>query len=343
GGGMFILWRWQISVAVVTVTAAATLFFVADNESLGLEETLSNGGLLLPVVAVFMIILIQTRYRLTIREITASLALEESNGQLAKQNKQITDSIRYAQRIQDAILPSFKDITKALPESFVLFKPQSIVSGDFYWFWQNEDEGLILIAAVDCTGHGVPGAFMSMKGDALLSQIVNVEGIRQPHEILSQMHIGIQKGLQQKETKNRDGMDAAMCLIDTNSKIITFAGAKNPLVYIQNNEVKRIKGDKNAIGGYRAEANLNFTSYTISYHEAPITFYLFSDGYQDQFGGEESARKFGAKRFREMLFKIHDHAMGNQKDMLDKVFEDWKAAGEEKQIDDVLVIGVRVE
>lgn len=340
GAGMFILWRWVFSAFVIGVSIIATVFFIWLNPNFTLQESMIHGGLLLLVVAIFMIVLIQTRYTLIMQTIRARLALEASNNELERKNKHITDSIRYAQRIQDATLPDLEEIRRFLPDSFVLLKPQSMVSGDFYWFWH--EAPYTLIAAVDCTGHGVPGAFMSMKGDAILNQIVAVEKIRQPDQVLSRMHTAIQQGLKQKATKNRDGMDAAMCLINENEKTITFAGAKNPLVYVQNDELHRIKGSRSAIGGYRQPELVNFERTTISYAQNPISFYIFSDGFQDQFGGEAESRKFGAKRFRQLLFDLHKKPMPEQEARLDELFEEWRTAGEEKQIDDVLVIGVRL-
>jgi serine phosphatase RsbU (regulator of sigma subunit) len=353
GAGMFILWHWHYSAFMVGLSIIATAVFMSINHRISLSEAMVNGGLLLLVVSLFMILLIQTRYSLTVKTIKAQLALEQSNQALAEQkevteskNRNIMDSIRYANRIQTATLPSPESLGELLDDGFVLFKPRDVVSGDFYWLWHQGPQ--VLIAAMDCTGHGVPGAFMSMKGDALLNQIVNVEGITQPDKILNLMHHYIRQSLRQKERHNNDGMDGTICLIDLEKRTLTFAGAKNPLFFVQNGEGRLIKGDKMPIGGVQRELEALlttdltrlFTPHTIDI-SVPTCFYMFSDGYQDQFGGPKK-RKFLGKNLQELLLTLHQQPMAEQKRRLDETIENWRAAGNERQIDDILVIGGRV-
>lgn len=313
-----------------------------------------------------------------------SNALEKANNEITRKNKDIIASMNYAKRIQNAMLPLENEIQKALPEHFIFYKPRDIVSGDFYWFAKveskvsrkvytqqveniappsseedfdtNEDMFPLvdpeidkaIIAAVDCTGHGVPGAFMSLIGNELLNEIVIVKGITQPVRILEDLQLGVRSVLHQKDTKNQDGMDIAVCTIDlipehfSNTSYtpkLQFAGAGNPLIYIQDNQLHRIKSNKASIGGYR-NFNVpdNFKNHVILLDQ-PTTFYIFSDGYQDQFGGE-GVRKFMVKRFRELLFQIHTLPIAEQKRALEQTLQEWQ--GNHDQIDDILVIGVQL-
>jgi serine phosphatase RsbU (regulator of sigma subunit) len=274
--------------------------------------------------------------------------IESALTQLKKKNDDITSSINYAQRIQYAMLPHYEEIKRVLPKSFILFKPRDIVSGDFYWFveanYKNKDFTNILgqkiiITAADCTGHGVPGALMSMIGNELLNIIVLQQKITEADQILNELHEGIRYALHQEATLNQDGMDIALCVIDKENKLVEYAGAKNPLIYVQKNEVVQIKGDKMPIGGRQIEEKREFTKHSIPI-SSPTTFYLFSDGYQDQIGGVNE-KKFMIKNFRELLQQIHLNPFEEQKTILDDTFENWK--GQMFQLDDVLVIGFSVE
>ena len=202
--------------------------------------------------------------------------VEERTEELSDKNFKITSSINYAKRIQEAVLPPQIEIMSQLPDAMVLFKPRDIVSGDFYWFAEMEVSGRqgetkTVLAAVDCTGHGVPGAFMSMVGNAYLNQIIRLQGLLSPEEILNELHVAIRKDLKQKETQNRDGMDLALVVIDHKAQTLEFAGAKNPLLYIQNGELHEIKGDKFPVGGYSYENEQSFTKHTIDISK-PTTF-----------------------------------------------------------------------
>jgi len=254
----------------------------------------------------------------------------------------VTDSVRYAQRIQDAILVPPAQVFTGFgknTDGFVLFKPRDIVSGDFYWTTQKDNR--IILTAIDCTGHGVPGAFMSLIGNDLLNEIVNLRGITTPHEILNELHKGVQTTLKQQETENRDGMDMALCVYDKNKNILEFAGAKNPLLYIKNGEIETLKGDKKPIGGKDVYKEDSFKTHSIDLNEenAPKIFYIFSDGYQDQFGGIEG-RKFMIKKLRQLLQEIHQKPMEEQHKILDETIVDWMK--NEEQIDDILLMGFRI-
>lgn len=287
--------------------------------------------------------------------------IEKRNKEIALKNHNIESSIRYAQRIQAAMLPSKKQIDVVLP-NFVYFRPRDVVSGDFYWFYQTEkrpiyeqttigDETIqklvsyenekIIFSVNDCTGHGVPGAFMSMIGDSLLNQIVADKGITSPELIIKEMNLGIMEALQQKETRNRDGMDMMVCVIDRVNKTVEYAGAKNSLLYVQNGEIFECKADNLSVGGWQGEEHKdrNYTKYTLSFAESPLMVFMYSDGYQDQFGGENN-RKYTKKQFRETLLKIANEPMTYQRSILEDTFLSWK--GEEMQMDDVLVAGFRV-
>lgn len=271
-------------------------------------------------------------------------SISEKNNVIEKKNRDIVASINYARRIQSAMLPPKEEIAQSLTETFILYRPRDIVSGDFYWFAEVERTSLnssspeSIIIAADCTGHGVPGAFVSMVGNELLNEIVKMRGIHKPSLILDWLHDGIKRVFHQKETKSRDGMDITICSINTERKLLQFAGAQNPLVYIKNEEMTIIKGDKQSIGGEGLKEQTNYTNHEIQL-DAPITFYLFSDGYQDQFGGPKG-KKFMTRKFYNLLHEISSKPLAKQGDILDKTLNDWM--GDVEQIDDILVLGVRV-
>lgn len=263
--------------------------------------------------------------------------LNELNGALSKRDKNITDSLNYAKRIQSAILPFSERINKVVDEHFILFRPRDIVSGDFYWFLEHEDK--IFIAAVDCTGHGVPGAFMSLLGHDALNNTVISQGITEADKILTYLNLDIRTILQQDRTANKDGMDMTICVIDPDKQTMEFAGAKNPLLYFQDGESRLIKGDKFSVGGRQLKHMKRFTKTQIDISKA-TSFYLFSDGFQDQFGGEHG-RKFLTKNFRALIEKNQDRPMSLQKTILEEALENWMGTNH-KQIDDILVMGFRI-
>ena len=268
-----------------------------------------------------------------------STQLSLVNQKISEKNRNITASINYAKRIQDAMLPLVENIQANLPDSFVFYRPRDIVSGDFYWFYEKDNQ--LIIAAVDCTGHGVPGAFMSLVASNLLHNAIVHKGIMEPEKILSKLHRSTYSYLKQDKTRNQDGMDISLCHIDKEARVLTFAGAKNPLVYIQNNKQEVIKGTRNSIGGFSkfSNADVHFQQHKIELGEEPTTFYIYTDGFQDQFGGEAGG-KFRTAPFRKLLEEISQEPIDKQEGLLAKAFDDWK--GNEKQIDDVLVIGFRI-
>ncbi|AFM02627.1 serine phosphatase RsbU, regulator of sigma subunit [Bernardetia litoralis DSM 6794] len=264
--------------------------------------------------------------------------LADAYSNIQEKNKNITASITYAKRIQDAMLPSDERINSVLENCFVFFKPRDIVSGDFYWI--SEVENKIIIAAVDCTGHGVPGAFVSVIGNNLLSEIIESQRILSPAKILDTLNENVRRHLNQDQTNNRDGMDMSICVIDKTTKVLTFAGAKNPLLHIHDDKIEIIKGDRFPIGGFDKHGQKPFTEHTIIPKKDSV-FYMYSDGFQDQFGGLEK-RKYMSRRFHKLLKHISSLPIKQQQNELDQEFEDWKDSGNEHQIDDVLVIGFRI-
>ncbi len=261
---------------------------------------------------------------------------------IEKKNKDITASINYAKRIQQAIMPSENLIKNSIENFFLIFKPRDTVSGDFYWFAEIEKEGSIkkIIAAVDCTGHGVPGAIMSMIGNDLISEAVKLLGISEPHEVLNYMSTHLKERLQQESsTTVRDGMDMSICVIDESKRTVEFAGAKNPVFHIKNGEMQEIRGDKFPIGGYKDKVHEGYKSHEIKLEDEPTWFYLFSDGYQDQFGGENKM-KFGKKRFKQVLLDNHHKTDDEQKAVLESELTSWMKRT--KQIDDILVFGFKL-
>ncbi len=255
------------------------------------------------------------------------------------QNHQITDSIRYAKRIQTAILPSDEVLENNIKQHFVLFKPRDIVSGDFYW--TGKRDGLAIIVAADCTGHGVPGAFMSMIGNTLLNQIVNERGITKPSDILWNMRKEILNLLSQKGskavTKNKDGMDMSICTINYDTLEVQYSGANNPLFYIRDEKLTVIKGSRQPVGSHILE-NEPFENHELQMKPGD-RMYIFSDGYQDQYGGDEN-RKFMVGRLKRFFVEIHKKPLGTQKEIMNQTIEEWMA--DKKQIDDILVIGIKL-
>ncbi len=267
-----------------------------------------------------------------------TLELHEQKQAVEERNKHIMQNINYARRIQEAFLPKQEHIRQYLADFFILFKPRDVVSGDFYFFEQIENK--IIIAAIDCTGHGVSGAFMTILGNEILHKLVDNDHLTSADLLLNELHRGVRQALKQAETENRDGMDLSLIVIDRQNRKVSFAGAKNPLIYIQNKELNLLKADKMPIGGLQKEHERIFSKTEIELNE-PTVFYLFSDGFQDQFGGLQK-KKFTLKQLESLLLEIHEKPLSEQKEILDQTFENWRREGEEKQIDDVLIIGIKI-
>ena len=249
------------------------------------------------------------------------------------------ESINYAKLIQEASLPSLEEAKNTLKDLGVLYLPSHIVSGDFYWM--KEIDGKLILAIVDCTGHGVPGAFMSLIGHVALNNIVNWRGIRSPSEILEELHEAVVRALHQNKTDNKDGMDMSVVVIDRNEKTLSFSGAMNPMVYIQNNQMKIIKGVRRGVGGVYLFNRNEFETHVIDV-STPTSFYLYTDGYQDQFGGDAlGGSKFMAKKFRDSLFVNHNLPVDEQMKLLKNQHIAWKS--NTAQTDDILIFGGKID
>ncbi len=264
--------------------------------------------------------------------------IEAAHMQLEEKNKDITDSIRYAKRIQEAIFPGEKTFKKYLPHSFIVYKPKDIVSGDFYWMEHRKNK--TYLAAVDCTGHGVPGSLMSIVGHGIIKQAVTEQNKERPADILDALNKGVTETLNQRyeDSSVKDGMDIALCCIDHANLTLEYAGAFNPLWMVRNGELREIKADKIQVGMFMGEEAKKFTNHLL--HLLPgDRFYLFSDGYADQFGGPQG-KKFKYKQLEKLILSVHKEDMEKQKHILEESFNSWK--GNLEQIDDVMVLGFMV-
>lgn len=261
------------------------------------------------------------------------------NAILVVKDNKIQESLTYAQKIQEAVLPTSLEVTQLLPNSFVLYWPKDIVSGDFYWV--KEVGGKVIVASVDCTGHGVPGAFMSMIGNTLMNQIIIEKRVTSPKEILRLLDKEIKEALKQDDSNpfgNQDGMDMSICVIDRKAMKMIYAGAMNPVYRVSKNRVEILDVSKIGVGG------MKFVQ--MEYEEAEValekgeSIYMLSDGYMDQFGGDLD-EKFNLPRFKSLLAKVHDQSMKDQKYTFEKTIKDWQ--GDQEQTDDILVIGIKID
>ncbi len=259
--------------------------------------------------------------------------------QLNERNEDLLSSIHYARLIQEAILPSEERFRSCIPDSFVFHRPRDIVSGDFYWLMEYDDK--ILVAAVDCTGHGVPGAFMSIIGNNALNAAVREEGLTTPSLILDSLNRSVSSMLKQEggtvEMGIKDGMDIALVCIDLKNQQLQYAGAYNPLYVIRDGKLMETKGDKFPIGLAQLDDLRLFTNHTFELQPGDMV-YIFSDGYPDQFGGP-MGKKFKYDNFRALLYEIHELSPRRQLKQVERTFDDWK--GDLVQLDDTLLIGMR--
>jgi serine phosphatase RsbU (regulator of sigma subunit) len=302
-----------------------------------------TGGLLLACAFAFLLIIGIRQKQKTNKYLEqknheiaeASMVIEISRDQITEKNKNITDSINYAQRIQQAILPLKEDINKSLKDYFILYKPKDIVSGDFYFYAQQHNQ--IIVAVVDCTGHGVPGAFMSMIGNNILTHIIIEKGITRPAEILDQLNRGVKRALKQdsENAETTDGMDISLCTIDLVNKTMEYAGANRHLFHASG-ELNKISGDSASIGGTTNE-NYQFKNHELKLKQGD-SIYIFTDGYVDQFGGEKG-KKFMTKNLKNLLAGIHQKNMNEQYQILNNALMDWSK--DEEQVDDILVVGIK--
>lgn len=307
----------------------------AENTKQRVMIVASVVALAMSLVAVFFVYRSFRQKKQSVIEISAQKKIIE------EKNKDITDSIKYAKRIQEVILPPQENATPLFSESFILFLPKDVVSGDFYWYCRKGDKKLV--AAVDCTGHGVPGALMSMLGNAFLNEIVNEKNILQPSEILSELRHRVKTALKQtgEVGEAKDGMDMALLCFNDDNTVVEYAGAHNPLWIFKKGPggyaLKEYGADKRPVG-YFIGKSLPFTNHTIELEKGD-TLYIFSDGYGDQFGGPKG-KKFKSAQLRQLLLSVQDSSMTEQKNILQQAFIEWK--GRHEQIDDVCVIGIRV-
>ncbi|NOQ72561.1 MAG: SpoIIE family protein phosphatase [Crocinitomix sp.] len=309
--------------------ANAELYIAEQENKLAAQQKFIYAIIGVLVLFIAMAILLLLAYR----------QKKKSNKELAEKNKKIQDSINYALKIQQSVLLSEDQIKTILPHSFVYYQPLDSVSGDFYWFSKVKNK--TILAAIDCTGHGVPGAFMSLIGNTLMNQIVNEKGVLSPAEILTQLNAGIVQSLQQTQNQEaaQDGMDISICCLDHDAGSLIMAGAMNAVYLFQDDTIKTLKPDIRTIGGYTRKGK------TIQFNEQETAvkkgdrIYLFSDGFMDQFGGTKD-EKYNISRFKELILELKDTPVENQESAFKKSHLDWK--GKSPQTDDLLVIGAEV-
>ena len=316
------------------------MFIFTFNESFWTNRDVIILYILTFVVLIFIIFYYRTR---TLRRLNKILREKENTRQelsqqreeLISKNQSITDSIHYAKRIQQALLPSERHFKTLIPDSFILYMPKDIVSGDFYWINSWNDK--IYVAAIDCTGHGVPGAFMSFIGYELFRNITIGEKIEDPAEILNSLNRRLISTLGKNEESPdlHDGMDISLCVFNKRTRTMEYAGAFNPLYIIRNNKLEEIKADRYTVGLVN-DPEMSFSKHIISLEDVEM-IYLFTDGYTDQFGGPEG-KKYKFRRFRHLLLTIHKFSVHKQKLFLHDSIEKWR--GNLEQVDDILVIGV---
>ena len=278
------------------------------------------------------------RYRVLLNERSEKETIKKQRDFIAIQKKDLTDSIEYAKRIQSALYPQKKFIDNILSNYFIFYKPKNIVSGDFYWLAKKEE--IKIIAVADCTGHGVPGAFMTMLGISFLNEIVTQDMELNPNIILEKLRTKVVKALNQpgKEEKSLDGMDIALCMIDTQNMKLQYAGVNIPLFLIRDKKLQIINADAMLIG-IQTNTLLRYKNNCLDIKKGDI-LYMSSDGFRDQFGGPKK-KKFTRSRFHDLLLDIHENEMNEQKEILDKTLSDWMHGYE--QIDDILVMGIKID
>lgn len=252
-------------------------------------------------------------------------------------SKEIMDSLRYARLIQQALLPPPELIARLLDEYFIYYQPKSLVSGDFYWVAGKNDH--IYIVTADCTGHGIPGALMSILGITLINDVVRTDNSRLPNRILNALREKVMEALHQtgEFNESKDGMDMSLCIINKEKSSLHYAGANNPLYIIRDNNLIEVKGDKMPVG-INAVYEEPFTGTRVDIFKND-RIYLFSDGYPDQFGGS-AGKKFKYRPFKKMLIDIHQKNMSEQHDILHETIKDW--TGDNEQVDDILVMGLTI-
>jgi len=286
------------------------------------------------IFIIFSYVGMKTRYSLTKENFISGLKLKDSFEEIEEKNKDILDSITYAKRLQDAILPPLSIIKQYLPDFFLLFKPKDIVAGDFYWMERAGNN--ILVAAADCTGHGVPGALVSVVCSNALNRTVKEFNIIEPGKILDKVRELVLETFEKSESNVQDGMDISLCCINTKTNEVQWSGAYNSLWYINNGKIHEVAADKQPIG--KCDKPVPFNTHNLNLQKGD-TLYLFTDGYADQFGGP-NGKKFKYKQMEELLLTNAAKSMDEQKNALDRALEVWK--GDLEQVDDILVLGIKV-
>lgn len=364
GAGMLVLWEVKMSLLLLIATVISNIVFYKLNSELTLKEFVINGGLMTLTVLLFSLFLIRSRYRLTYNEIKSRLQLQQSKKQLEVQNeqlidqkieiesqnitlehknKEITDSINYARYIQLASIPSKERFNSFFTDSFVLYQPKDIVSGDFYWVYERDQ--LVYYVTGDCTGHGVPGGFMTMLGLSFLEEIIAGKNIQDPAEVLNMLRDKIINALNQSGDfgESKDGMDITICRLDKLANKLTYSSANNDLYLIRKSEsgdgtpeLFEHKATRQPCGFYHK--NEPFTAHTIDLQKGDC-IYTLTDGYADQFGGPKG-KKFRAKQLQETLL-THSHLpFQEQLNELQQAMDAWR--GDLEQLDDMLIIGIQV-
>ncbi len=351
--GMLVLWEVKLSIILLIATVISNVVFFIWFSKISVDEFLVNGGLLTLTVAIACVFIIRQRYRLTFNEIKSRLELEESKNiieiqktEVEQKNIEITSSLRYAKRLQEALLPP-KNLLKDLfgDNFFVYYLPRDIVCGDFYWAKKirttpanSPAQDYVLMAVADCTGHGVPGAFMSLLGSNFLHQSSVDKNVNTPAEALDHLNKNIIKTLNHGYGEEiRDGMDIAFVAINMDTLQMAYAGANNPVLVVRQGELITLKPNKQAIGNL-TDVALPYTNLTLQLEKGD-TIYLFSDGYADQFGGP-NGKKLMRKNFENLLISNHHKTMIELNSIIENHYQSWK--GNHEQVDDVCVVGIRV-
>lgn len=313
------LFIWFISCLFVLITS-----FVLINEVEGISR-------LIFIITMFSTLLMA--FLIHDRKFRAEATVLEFTNQITEKNKEITDSIIYGKRIQEAILPNKGHVRKFFPESFVVYIPKDIVAGDFYWMEHINDH--VLFAVADCTGHGVPGALVSVVCNNALNRAVREYNLTNPGEILDKTTDLVIETFIQSDDTMRDGMDIALCSYNLKTKELCYSGANNPLYIVRGSELQEIRPDKQPVGKYAERSDFSLQNVPI---EQGDSIYLFTDGFADQFGGIKG-KKFKYKAFKDLILNVSNESVKIQKDKIERVFEKWK--GDIEQVDDVCIIGIR--
>lgn len=300
------------------------------------DEILFRALISISIIGVIGFLLLRSIRGILRKEEEQANEIKQSRDIIEQKNKDITDSINYAKRIQEGILPPHAEVNNFIPDSFLIFRPRDIVSGDFYWFAETKEH--FLLAAVDCTGHGVPGGFMSMIGHTLLNQIVNQKGIEDPGKILDLLDNGVKKAIQSKDdTESKDGMDVALLSFTKDVKKLQYAGAFRPLWFMRDGVLSEYKANRFPIGA-GSYNKTPFDTHTIDLKKGDV-LYIFSDGFADQIGSQ-TGKKFMTKQFKELIQNNHHLPMMEQGKVFSQDLDKWQ--GDHEQMDDILVIGIRI-